>query len=142
MPRLTLVFLCAIAVLSHCHVTTSPPHPEAVVRRYRATTMLADEDATRDCAPRSAEEDARITAEGVARIRERARQRTNGVPQKIWSKSSDRPVAIEEHTPVPPTREQAEAADALFETMLSDRDLPEGFGEGLDDFIGGKKPRA
>lgn len=76
-----------------------------------------------------------ITMDGVMRVRERQRQRTFGVPQKEWAKSSDREVpddAVEDHELRAPTKEQAEAANTLAEGMLR-RHAPECFGEGVDE---------
>ena len=126
------------------------------------STAASDPDATRD-PDESAEqvsldrpdvdEDSieanRISAEGVMRVRERARLRTKGVSQRVWSKSTERQGPEQRHVPRPPTPEQVEAANALFETMLRGKhsDLPrsikrgmgrweedgdDGFGEGLD----------
>lgn len=82
----------------------------------------------------SADEDAPITPEGFARIRERARLRAQGAPVKVWAESSDREVPDRDREPVPPSPEQAAAANALFESMLSSKE-PDGFGEGLDNLI-------
>ena len=79
----------------------------------------------------------RITAEGVAKIRERGRQRTNGVPMKEWSRTSDRdniPGAVDHERTRDPEREAA--ADTFIETFLSDS-TPDGFGEGLDSLVAG-----
>ena len=84
-------------------------------------------------------EEPRITPEGLARIRERARLRTMGAPVKVWSQSSDRedPPDAKPHTPIPPTPQQADAANELFEKMLSGTP-PNGFGEGLESLANGR----
>lgn len=137
---------CATPAGSHIR------HGLAIAMQYE------DPDATRDAEEKFDDESIeanRISLEGVMRIRERARMRTNGVSQKLWSESTVRKASGQEqkHVPKPPTPEQVEAANALFETMLRGKnsELPrsikrgmgrwdedneeDGFGEGLDRYI-------
>jgi len=83
----------------------------------------------------------KITMEGIQKFRERQRLKwgsgpRGGAPLSVWtSVGIDRdPAELPdyEHEPVPPTQEQKDAADGLFEKALRDKNLPEGFGEGLD----------
>ena len=82
------------------------------------------------------EPEPRISPEGIERYRERQRLKLHGKPLSVWSESTDRKVSGEDHVPVPPTGDQRAAADALFDKVLRDDDLPSGFGEGLDDIMG------
>ena len=81
----------------------------------------------------------KITMEGWEKIRERQRLRTQGAPISEWGKTANMPDGavdldkMEAHVPVPPTQEQCNAADALFETLLREDNLPEGFGDGIED---------
>ena len=81
----------------------------------------------------------KITQAGIDKFRERQRLRAEGQPLSSWSKSLDRSEqegglpCVSEHAPVPPTEEQKQAADDLFEKVLRDEDLPDGFGVGLDE---------
>ncbi len=88
------------------------------------------------------DEDGPLTPEGFDRIRERQRQRAMGAPISEWAKSSDRAAPeVPDHVPVPPTADQTAAVNALFEKVLtSDKDLPDGFGEGLEN-LGNGRPK-
>ena len=167
--RYTLKILGALTVLNVEGYVLAPPLQTAVsTPRACATADLQhartfitmnyeDPDATRDAEEKFDDESMeanRISLEGVMRIRERARMRTNGVAQKVWAESTVRKAGQDQtHVPRPPTPEQAEAANALFESMLRGKssELPrsikrgmgrwdedneeDGFGEGLERYI-------
>ena len=75
-------------------------------------------------------------------MRERARLRSEGAPQKEWAKLSDpedtrdgdaeKPDGQDGYRP--PTEEEVDAANQLFETMLSGK-APDGFGDGVEDYL-------
>tara|TARA_B110001452_G_scaffold260479_1_gene258030 strand:- start:2016 stop:2441 length:426 start_codon:yes stop_codon:yes gene_type:complete len=104
----------------------------AAVHRRSAVTRAALDDCSDECMTDPDAEKPKFTVEGLVAFRERQRLRRDGKPLSVWSKSCDRPgyEPVADHVPVPPTAEQAAAADALFETRLRE-DVPEGFGEGL-----------
>ena len=103
------------------------------------TTPRAHCDAVR-CEPvrASADDKQKITMEGWKKIRERQRLRTQGASISEWGKTANLPdgaVDLEKmpaHMPVPPTKEQSAAADALFEKLLRE-DTMEGFGDDIED---------
>lgn len=71
-------------------------------------------------------------AEKFAKFRERQRQRALGAPVHVWSQGTDveDPPDAKPHQPVPPTPEQAAAANALAEAMLSNTEMPDLYIEG------------
>lgn len=120
------------AAIVHCAGFAISLVPHVHGKRLAVNAVMASDEATRDPSPQTPE---RITPEGLARIRERQRLQAKGVPMKEWAKLSDRedPRDAVPHIPVPPSKEQAEAANALAEAMLSSNSLPDSFGDGLDD---------
>ena len=100
-------------------------HPPA--RAVRATIVLGESGG--------------ITPEGIEAFRERQRLRSVGAPLSEWSVGADPADSYtnpeEDKTGdgyTAPTGSQAAAADALFETLLRD-ELPDGFADGLDDYV-------
>ena len=78
-----------------------------------------------------------ISPEGVEAFRERMRLRETGAAISEWSHGADQADTYEnahDHVARPPTEEQRMAADALFQKVLSEEDLPEGFGDFGSDF--------
>lgn len=115
------------------------------VRPFMPRMGVGADEATRDP---DDPEDAPLTAEGFARIRERQRLRASGAPVSVWAKTADREVPKElrvEWKPRPPTKEEEEAANTLIESMLSEQ-VPDDFGEGVEDYAAGdyirKRPKA
>ena len=78
------------------------------------------------------EESCMTRAEKFAKFRERQRQRALGAPVHVWSQGTDveDPPDAKPHQPVPPTPEQAAAANALAEAMLSNTEMPDLYIEG------------
>ena len=121
-----LIWSTLLACSSAYTVTPLSPRTLGSARTVRASLQESTEDKS----------EPGITMAGIEQFRERQRLRRAGKPLSVWSKTCDRPdydPAAHEHEPVPPTEEQAAAADALFGTRLRD-DAPDGFGEGLDRY--------
>ena len=120
---------CTNCASTHAGVVSAPTY----ARRRSVTVRALEDDCSDECFVEPDPQKPKITVEGLASFRERQRQRREGKPLAVWSSSLDRPGYVPEadHVPVPPTTEQAAAADALFETRLRD-EAPEGFGEGLE----------
>ena len=76
-------------------------------------------------------------------MRERARMRSSGVPQKEWAASSDIPDSGGAMRPpeqdgfTESTEAQKAAANELFERALLSKDAPDGFGDGIDEYLDG-----
>ncbi|EOD23742.1 hypothetical protein EMIHUDRAFT_199572 [Emiliania huxleyi CCMP1516] len=133
--------LFAILLVLSTHALVLPFSPASAKRTRSATpTLAASEDDEEDCPSDDIINAAYanppppppqpVTREGVEAFRERARRRTAGEPVEEWASNLEREPPPDRE-PVPPTAEQAAAADALFEKLLSD-EAPEGFGEGLE----------
>ena len=89
---------------------------------------------------RASADDNEKRLEGIMAFRERQRLRAKGEPLSVWSQGADPADFVEDDgEPAPPigytptTKEQAQAADELFEKLLRD-DMPEGFADDLDRF--------
>lgn len=81
---------------------------------------------------------AETPAEKFAKFRERQRQRALGAPVHVWSQSAEMedPPDAKPHVPVPPTPEQAAAANALAEAMLSSsQKMPDLYVEGKGGYL-------
>ena len=111
----------------------TPTLPAA--RLHGASLVMA---AMRDSEP----PDDRMAA--FQQMRERARMRSSGVPQKEWAASSDIPdpggmtKPPEQDGFTPSTEAQKAAANELFERALLSKEVPDGFGDGIDDYLGGE----
>lgn len=113
----------------------SPPADPAEEAAKRMEKLQAQAKPSDDDRPR-------MTREGLAAFRERQRLKAGGAPQKVWSENLE-PDDDPERLPrkqgdgyTAPTQDQTEAMNTLFESALtSERNLPDTFGEGIDDLV-------
>ena len=138
--KMSLLVVCwALLLSSSAAFVVAPSRPPAQQLRGAVLAVRLEEtdpEATRDS------EEPVDRAKAFAEMRERQRLRTRGAPQKEWAKTSDpkgfsdvaqKPEGQDGYTP--PTAAQTDAANELFERALLSKDVPDKFGDGVEDYL-------
>ena len=104
---------------------------QAMLTARRASAIALSVDESTD--------DSSARAAGIEAFRERQRLRSTGEPLSVWSHGADPAdffvgpeLEKEGDGYTAPTDKQSDAADELFEKVLREEKLPDGFGEGLE----------